>query len=93
MKKYFSFIGYVQCREIKKDSVKKAEHIYNVAANRFHIDLFKVRGHYNLVLIIVSSVFCGEYGEKHYLALKDSFELNAAVPVNTFNEQLKQSLI
>jgi hypothetical protein len=92
MKKYFSFIGNVHCREIKTDSVKEVAHVYNVAGTRFDIDLYKVKSHSNLVLIIVSATFCGEYKETHYLALRDSFEYNPVVPVNTFSENLKRSL-
>ena len=91
MKKYFSFIGNVHCREIKKISAE-VEHIHNVETTRVSIDLFNVRNHPNLVLIVVSAVICGEYGEKQYIALKDSFDLAPAVPVYSFSENLKRSL-
>ncbi len=91
MKKYFSFIGNVHCREIKKISAE-VEHIHNVETTRVSIDLFNVRNHPNLVLIVVSAIICGEYGEKQYLALKNSFDCNPAVPVNTFGENLERAL-
>ena len=91
MKKYFSFIGNVHCREIKKISAE-VEHIHNVETTRVNIDLFNVRGHSNLVLIVVSATFCGEYGEKQYLALKNSFDCNPAVSVSSFGDNLKRSL-
>ena len=92
MKKYFSFIGNVHCREIKTDSVKEVAHVHNVATSNCNINLYGIKGHSNLILIVVSSTFCGEYKETHYLALRDSFEYNPAVPVNTFSENLKRAL-
>ena len=57
MRRYFSFIGEVNCRVIKTDSVKEVAHVHNVATSNCNVNLYQVKGHPGLVLIIVSSTF------------------------------------
>ena len=92
MRRYFSFIGEVNCRVIKTDSVKEVALVHNVATSNCNVNLYQVKDHPGLVLIIVSSTFCGEYKETHYLALRDSFDCNPAVSVSSFGDNLKRSL-
>lgn len=96
MKKYFSFIGTVLCREITDiTKIEQGENIHFIDMSRGYISINEVKNKKNLVLI---SRTCGvdedkgEYIFQYFLALKNAFDCNPAVPVAKYGENLANAL-
>lgn len=87
-KRYFSFIGSVNCVPTQDHGLNE---IHQVGGDNWNISIYDTAN--PAVVIIVDHQWSrdDEYIQR-YKALRCSFDCNPMVPVSTFAEQLKEAL-